>query len=156
MKKVFLTAGIFLSMTFAVSAQQNGKEVPGKPTTEHRMKPSADQQMKMFDRLNLTKSQERKIRKLIEKRDAEFAKHAPRPPKPSKNDMPKNDDFRMADHPKPTPEMAQRMQQERKDFDQKLQQILTREQYAQLTKQRERMMQKKVGMQHRMHQQNEK
>ena len=137
-KKLFIAASLFVA--FAVSAQQTQQR-------EHREKPTVEQQMKEFDGLNLSKKQQSKLEKLLKDRDAKmeknhqsFAKNdkaksgeRPEPPKDRKFDQngkrpqpQKDENFEKGGQ---NSEMRAKMDKERKEFDTKIQKILTEDQF---------------------------
>lgn len=137
-KKVFIAASLFVA--FAASAQQTQQR-------EHREKPTVEQQMKEFDGLNLSKKQKTKLEKLLKERDAKmeknhpgFAKNEnaksgerPEPPKDRNSDQngkrpepPKDGNFEKGGQ---NSEMRAKMDNDRKEFDTKVQKILTQDQF---------------------------
>lgn len=66
MKKAFLLASMMMVM--AVSAQQRpqGNNQQQKDKVEHTQTNSADRQLKKFDQYNLTASQKKKVKSLLE------------------------------------------------------------------------------------------
>ena len=129
MKKLVLTAALFFAFTTAAFAQQtrNHDGPPKKPTTE--------QMMKRFDDLNLTNAQKKKLKALFQEREAKFEKN-----RPAKMEGNRSDRYAKGSE---NAEMKARMDKERKEFDKKIQKILTKDQYNKFkAKQPER-----VGMQ---------
>lgn len=115
MKKLFLTASLFLSLT-AINAQES------KPKN-HPEKPSMEQQLKEFDDLNLNSSQKKQIKKLFKEREEQFKKD--RPQKPPVENGGKQEFM----HDKDNNRGNDKFEKERKEFNGRIQKILTPEQY---------------------------
>ncbi len=112
MKKLLFAASLFL--TVAISAQETQeRKRPERPTTE--------QQMKEFDDYNLNSDQKEKLQALYKEKDAKFEKNKPsgERPEPPKDGQ-KPDDSKMKEN----------FEKERKEFDGKIEKILTKEQFA--------------------------
>lgn len=112
MKKLLFTASLFT--VIAISAQETQeRKRPERPTTE--------QQMKAFDDYNLSSAQKQKLQALYKERDAKFEKNKPsgERPQPPKDGQ-KPDDSKM----------KAQFEKENKEFDGKIQKILTKEQYT--------------------------
>ncbi|MGC4128685.1 MAG: hypothetical protein QM564_03830 [Bergeyella sp.] len=137
MKKLFIAASLFLA--FAVSAQE---------TQERRQKPSVEQQMKEFENLNLSASQKEKLQALFKEREAKFEKNGhqkhdgdkngERPQPPKDGQKPQIDrENNNGERPQP-PKDGQKpngsksnggFEKDQKEFDSKIQAILTKKQY---------------------------
>ena len=115
MKKLVFTAALFFALTASAQERKFDGDAPKKP--------NAEMQMKRFDNLNLTSSQKRKIKALFKERDAQFEKN--------KMAHTQNERFDGKRNPE--------MEKKRNEFDQKLQRILTREQYAKFKSGHEKM-----------------
>jgi len=115
MKKLLFTASLLT--VIAISAQETQeRKRPERPTTE--------QQMKAFDDYNLSSAQKQKLQTLYKERDAKFEKNKPSQkdgerPQPPKDGQ-KPDDSKM----------KAQFEKENKEFDGKIQKILTKEQYT--------------------------
>ncbi len=107
MKKLLFAASLFTVVAISAQETQERKR-PERPTTE--------QQMKAFDDYNLNSDQKQKLQTLYKEKDSKFEKNGQKS-KGEKGQKP--DDSRKADFEK-----------EQKDFDGKIQKILTKEQYA--------------------------
>ncbi len=126
MKKLFLTSALFLAFTTSAFAQQNVKGDGPRP------KPTTEQMMKPFEQLNLSTSQKRKLQKLFKEREANFEKN--RPPRPAQKDFAK-------DEKRPQrPPVDGKRDQERLKFDQKIQKILTKDQFEKFKQQQPHKM----------------
>ena len=111
MKKLLFAASLFTII--AIGAQETqGSKRPERPTTE--------QQMKAFDYYNLSSAQKQKLQALYKERDAKFEKNKPsgERPLPPKDGQKPNDS-----------KMKAQFEKENKEFDGKIQKILTKEQY---------------------------
>jgi hypothetical protein len=105
MKKLLVVAGLFLALTINAQERQDGG----------RQRPTTEQQMKEFDNYNLTPAQKQKIQALYKDREAKFAKNRPQGEKGQRPDDSK---------------MKAKFEKDRKDFDGKVQKILSKDQYA--------------------------
>lgn len=73
MKKAFLLASIMMVM--AVSAQQRPQQGERSGNRkEQRERPTVDQQLKKFDQYNLSSTQKKKVKSLLESRDSDMKK----------------------------------------------------------------------------------
>jgi len=104
MKKLLAVAGLFLALTINAQERQDRGQ---RPTTEQRMKE--------FDNYNLTPAQKQKIQALYKEREAKFAKNGPQGAKGQRQDDPK---------------MKAKFEKDRKDFDGRIQKILSKDQYT--------------------------
>lgn len=82
MKKVFLIASMM--MVIAVSAQQRPQSQKNNENKELRQRPSVDSQLKEFEQYNLTSTQKKKVKSLLESRDSEIKKSFEKGEKPQK------------------------------------------------------------------------
>ncbi len=113
MKKIFLTA--MVCAAFTLQAQNTSKGRPQPPT--------AEQQMKEFENLNLSSDQKEKIRSLLKEQESNHQRERPStsqnesetPPPPKDNKEGKS---------------GKKDDKGRKEFDTKLQKILTTKQYS--------------------------
>lgn len=130
MKKLLFAASLFTVVAISAQETQERKR-PERPTTE--------QQMKQFDDYGLTSAQKQKLQALYKEHDAKFEKNKPSGERPQ---VPK-DGQRLDDS-----KMKANFEKENKEFDGKLQSILTKEQYAKYQtnqKQHQKGGQKKGG-----------
>lgn len=104
MKKLLVVAGLFLALTINAQERQDRGQ---RPTTEQRMKE--------FDNYNLTPAQKQKIQALYKEREAKFADNGPKGEKGQRQDDSK---------------MKAKFEKDRKDFDGRVQKILSKDQYA--------------------------
>lgn len=104
MKKLLVVAGLFLALTINAQERQ-----------DRGQRPTAEQRMKAFDSYNLTPAQKQKIEELYKDREAKFANNRPQGEK----------DKRPHDS-----KMKANFGKDRKDFDGKIQKILSKDQYA--------------------------
>lgn len=133
MKKLVILSSLFLALTVSAQQRTQSGDRPQKPTTE--------QQMKEFEDLNLTNKQKKKIKALLNEREANFEKN--RPQQSSDKQLPpppQNDDQKSGERG----QGGQKGQQggprpggNDSEFDAKLQKILTTQQYAQYKSKRE-------------------
>jgi len=118
MKKLFLTAGLFLALAVSAQQREQNNDRPPKMTTE--------QQMKRFDDLNLSSAQKRKLQALFKERDAKFEKDRPTFAHNTRGN--KQEDHQFRSHGK-----------NKNEFDKKIQNILSKEQYLKFKAQHEKM-----------------
>lgn len=104
MKKLLVVAGLFLALTINAQERQ-----------DRGQRPTAEQRMKEFDNYNLTPAQKQKIQALYKDREAKFAKNKPQGEKGQRPHDSK---------------MKANFEKDRKDFDGKVQKILSKDQYA--------------------------
>ena len=100
MKKVFLIASMM--MLIAVSAQQRPQSQKNSKNKEQRQRPSVDNQLKEFEQYNLTSTQKKKVKSLLESRNSQIKKSF---------------------------EKGKKQQNGMNDFDTKLEKILDKNQY---------------------------
>ena len=136
MKKLIITASVFLSI--GISAQLQ------KPQAPKFEKPTVEQQLKAFDNLGLTTKQKSEIEALYKEREAKFenlkgqmppkgemgtkSERDERPAKGQRPEMPAN-----GERPTPPQGMGDRkkgFEQEETEFNTKLKSILTSSQYS--------------------------
>jgi len=104
MKKLLAVAGLFLALTINAQERQ-----------DRAQRPITEQQMKEFDNYNLSPAQKQKIQALYKDREANFAKNAPQGGKGQRpNDA----------------KMKAKSEKDRKDFDGRIQKILSKDQYV--------------------------
>lgn len=114
MKKLMLLASLLVVLS--VSAQERTQRE--KPQKEHSQKnrPTVDDELKRFDGYNLSSSQKKKVRSLLEDREKNFSKNEGKKDQKLKKDKgPKND-----------------------DFDTKLEKVLNKKQFSQYKQDREK------------------
>ncbi|WP_379967328.1 hypothetical protein [Epilithonimonas sp. UC225_85] len=104
MKKLLVVAGLFLALTINAQERQ-----------DRGQRATAEQRMKEFDNYNLSPVQKQKIQALYKDREAKFAKNKPRGDKGQRPDDSK---------------MKAKFEKDRKDFDLKIQKIMSKDQYA--------------------------
>lgn len=104
MKKLLVVAGLFLALTINAQERQ-----------DRGQRPTAEQRIKEFDNYNLTPAQKQKIQALYKDREAKFVKNGPKGEKGQKPDNSK---------------MKANFEKDRKDFDGRVQKILSKDQYA--------------------------
>ncbi|WP_291076659.1 MULTISPECIES: hypothetical protein [unclassified Empedobacter] len=123
MKKAFLLASIMMVM--AVSAQQRPQQGERSGNRkEQRERPSVDQQLKKFDQYNLSSTQKKKVKSLLESRDSDMKKE-------------------FANRDKNSTQKGKRGSRPEKgtnDFDIKLEKILDKNQFNQYKQDREKRM----------------
>lgn len=104
MKKLLVVAGLFLALTINAQERQ-----------DRGQRPTVEQRIKEFDSYNLTPAQKQKIQALYKDREAKFAKNRPQGEKGQRTHDSK---------------MKANFEKDRKDFDGKVQKILSKDQYA--------------------------
>ncbi|WP_291047408.1 MULTISPECIES: hypothetical protein [unclassified Empedobacter] len=123
MKKAFLLASIMMVM--AVSAQQRPQQGERSGNRkEQRERPTVDQQLKKFDQYNLSSTQKKKVKSLLESRDSDMKKE-------------------FANRDKNSTQKGKRGSRPEKgtnDFDIKLEKILDKNQFNQYKQDREKRM----------------
>ena len=123
MKKAFLLASIMMVM--AVSAQQRPQQGERSGNRkEQRERPTVDQQLKKFDQYNLSSTQKKKVKSLLESRDSDMKKEFANR---DKNSTQKG-------------ERGSRPEKGTNDFDIKLEKILDKNQFNQYKQDREKRM----------------
>lgn len=123
MKKAFLLASIMMVM--AVSAQQRPQQGERSGNRkEQRERPTVDQQLKKFDQYNLSSTQKKKVKSLLESRDSDMKKEFANR---DKNSIQKG-------------ERGSRPEKGTNDFDIKLEKILDKNQFNQYKQDREKRM----------------
>lgn len=141
MKKILFLASMLIVLN--VSAQEKGQQRSGKGE-----KPTTEQRMKKFDDLNLTAAQKQKIEALYKERQASFEKNKGQKSGELKDGKSKKDmTSKHGDKKKGTKgdkkdfaQNKQKMDQNRKEFDSKIQGILTSEQYKKFQENRSKKM----------------
>ena len=123
MKKAFLLASMMMVM--AVSAQQRPQQGERSGNRkEQRERPTVDQQLKKFDQYNLSSTQKKKVKSLLESRDSDMKKE-------------------FANRDKNSTQKGKRGSRPEKgtnDFDIKLEKILDKNQFNQYKQDREKRM----------------
>lgn len=123
MRKAFLLASIMMVM--AVSAQQRPQQGERSGNRkEQRERPTVDQQLKKFDQYNLSSTQKKKVKSLLESRDSDMKKEFANR---DKNSTQKG-------------ERGSRPEKGTNDFDIKLEKILDKNQFNQYKQDREKRM----------------
>ncbi|MDH0659683.1 hypothetical protein [Empedobacter sp. GD03865] len=124
MRKAFLLASMVMVM--AVSAQQRpqGNNQQQKDKVEHTQTNSVDRQLKKFDQYNLSSTQKKKVKSLLESRDSDMKKEFANR---DKNSTQKG-------------ERGSRPEKGTNDFDIKLEKILDKNQFNQYKQDREKRM----------------
>ena len=123
MKKAFLLA--IIMMVMAVSAQQRPQQGERSGNRkEQRERPTVDQQLKKFDQYNLSSTQKKKVKSLLESRDSDMKKEFANR---DKNSTQKG-------------ERGSRPEKGTNDFDIKLEKILDKNQFNQYKQDREKRM----------------
>ena len=123
MKKAFLLASIMMVM--AVSAQQRPQQGERSGNRkEQRERPTVDQQLKKFDQYNLSSTQKKKVKSLLESRDSDMKKEFANRDKNSTQKV----------------ERGSRLEKGTNDFDTKLEKILDKNQFNQYKQDREKRM----------------
>lgn len=123
MKKAFLLASIMMVM--AVSAQQRPQQGERSGNRkEQRERPTVDQQLKKFDQYNLSSTQKKKVKSLLESRDSDMKKEFANR---DKNSTQKG-------------ERGSRPEKGTNDFDIKLEKILDKNQFNQYKQDLEKRM----------------
>ena len=79
MKKLFITAGLFLAMASVNAQQTKHHNDNNRPPQQENTQSSVDREMRKFDNLNLSKSQKRRIRALLEQRNNGYSHNNERP-----------------------------------------------------------------------------
>ena len=134
MKKAFLLASIMMVM--AVSAQQRPQQGERSGNRkEQRERPTVDQQLKKFDQYNLSSTQKKKVKSLLESRDSDMKKEFANR---DKNSTQKG-------------ERGSRPEKGTNDFDIKLEKILDKNQFNQYKQDREKRMKSDKFSMHKKH-----
>lgn len=128
MKKLMLLASLLVVLS--VSAQERTQRE--KPQKEHSQKnrPTVDDELKRFDGYNLSSSQKKKVRNLLEDRQKNFSKNGE--PNGHNNHGQQNNN---GDH---RPDMNNGKGPKNDDFDTKLEKVLNKKQFSQYKQDREK------------------